>query len=115
MNLFLGIDDAANGGRGNGEAMKLKDALNGYVGWANDFMANELKDSTKFNLICIEPKDDPSGVKSGKQGEDMGVPYFPRCSNLSPILLCSKSISQISIPFNKSAECVEATPIKYYF
>ncbi len=60
MNLFLGIDDAANGGRGNGEAMKLKDGLNGYVSWANDFMQNSLKDSTKFAPICLEPKDDPS-------------------------------------------------------
>lgn len=60
MNLFLGIDDAANGGRGNGEAMKLKDALNGYVDWANNFMSEKLNDSTKFKYICLEPKDDPS-------------------------------------------------------
>jgi gliding motility-associated protein GldM len=68
MNLFLGIDDAANGGRGNGEAMKLKDALNGYIIWANDFMENTLKDSTKFNMICLEPKDDPS-VSSAENKE----------------------------------------------
>jgi gliding motility-associated protein GldM len=55
--------DGANGGRGSGEAIKLKDELNGFVDWANKFIADN--DSTKnsdlaknpFKHICEDSKD----------------------------------------------------------
>jgi gliding motility-associated protein GldM len=75
-NFWLGIDDAANGGRGNGEAMKLKEILNGYVAWANKFLAEELGDSTSFKKICLEPSEDPTLAHSSHGGEVKSWEYF---------------------------------------
>jgi len=67
--FWMGSNDAANGGRGEGEAMKLKEELNGYVTWANKFVKeNKLVgavDSTgkaketedMFKPMCHEPKE----------------------------------------------------------
>lgn len=53
--------DQANGGRGDGAAMKLKEKLNGYIQYANNFIAtNDTNGSSKlkFEPIAIDPKDD---------------------------------------------------------
>lgn len=96
MNLFLGIDDAANGGRGNGEAMKLKDNLNGYVAWANKFMKETLKDSIVFNDICIEPKDDPSVSSAENKAKTWEYLTFHDVPLIANIALLEKYKSDIN-------------------
>jgi gliding motility-associated protein GldM len=45
--------DGANGGRGEGEAMKLKQELNGFVDWANEFIAKD--DTAKMSDLAKNP------------------------------------------------------------
>ncbi|MFN8394663.1 MAG: GldM family protein [Bacteroidia bacterium] len=45
--------DGANGGRGAGEAIKLKEELNGFVDWANKFVSDN--DSTKNSDLSKNP------------------------------------------------------------
>ena len=66
-----GGDETSNGGKGGGEATKLKDKLNGYITWANSFIAS--KDSSKqvqqefhWDAICVEPKDDKNIPESSE-------------------------------------------------
>lgn len=52
--------DHLNGGRGDGGAIKLREELNGYVQWANDFIAKydtANMSKIKFTDIAIDPKD----------------------------------------------------------
>ena len=56
-----GNKESANGGRGDGAAYKLKEALGAYVAWANGFIAKY--DSAKvsgitFRPLAVDPKDD---------------------------------------------------------
>ena len=55
-------NDLANGGRGAGKAKDLKDELDAYIGWANNFLMNfdpslTLYKELKFELIAQEPWD----------------------------------------------------------
>lgn len=60
---WLGTDDLANDGRGNGMGVELHEKLDQYVAWANKFYAaiDSSDPSVKhFARLAIEPKDDPS-------------------------------------------------------
>ena len=50
--MGAGKDDA-NGGRGDGEALKLKTELNGFVDWANEFIAKD--DTAKMSDLAKSP------------------------------------------------------------
>lgn len=65
---WLGEDDLANGGRGNGEAIKLKQELDGYISWANGLLETyDTKEKfMEFEPIALEPKDDPNVDKESK-------------------------------------------------
>jgi gliding motility-associated protein GldM len=97
QNLFLGIDDAANGGRGNGEAMRLKDRLDGYVAWANAFMANQLKDSTQFTPIALAPQDDPAITNPENKSKTWEYFTFHDVPLIANIALLEKFKSDINI------------------
>jgi gliding motility-associated protein GldM len=97
MNLFLGIDDAANGGRGNGEAMRLKDRLDGFITWANEFMAKEMNDTTKFNRIAVDPKDDPAIASSENKSKTWEYFTFHDVPLIANIALLEKYKSDINI------------------
>lgn len=45
--------DGANGGRGQGEAIKMKEELNGFIDWANKFVLDN--DSTKNSDLAKNP------------------------------------------------------------
>lgn len=61
---WLGSDDMANAGRGNGEAKNLRTNLNQYVLWANQLFAQLSPDGqksiTEFKPIALDPSEDPS-------------------------------------------------------
>jgi len=63
---WLGDDDEANQGRGNGKALELREKLNGFVAWANQLIEDNLDEGETplvFNDIAIEPADDPNVTK----------------------------------------------------
>jgi gliding motility-associated protein GldM len=77
--MGAGTDDA-NGGRGAGEAMKLKDMLNGYVSWANKLIADndsskEVRKEFSFKDIAIEPSLDPN-VPASSENKNKKWEYF---------------------------------------
>ncbi|MEM7040395.1 MAG: hypothetical protein AAF570_25740, partial [Bacteroidota bacterium] len=61
---WLGENDLANEGHGNGEALQLKDKLNQFVSWANQLYGRY--DSTavgdQFDQLVIPPSEDPSVI-----------------------------------------------------
>lgn len=70
----------SNGGRGAGKAKELRDLLNGYVDWANKFIASN--DSSKqvqkefhWDAIAIEPKDDKN-IPESNAGKHHTWEYF---------------------------------------
>lgn len=69
-NYWMGDDDLANGGRGNGEAIKLKAELDQYVEWANGLLEkyDTKQKFSKFEPIALEPKDDPTLDEKAKKG-----------------------------------------------
>ena len=55
-------NDLSNGGRGAGKAMELKDNLDGYVDWANDFLkradsTGQMYEEYKFDYLTHEAKE----------------------------------------------------------
>ncbi|MCS7074047.1 MAG: hypothetical protein NZ108_06235, partial [Bacteroidia bacterium] len=67
-NYWMGKDDIANGGRGSGKAKEMREKLNGFVEWANNWYETNAKkyrfkgasNFQKFTPLCVDPKDDPS-------------------------------------------------------
>ena len=62
---WLGSDDEANGGRGNGKALELREKLNLYIDWANQLVQQHLDKGEQpitFGKIAVEPSEDPSIV-----------------------------------------------------
>lgn len=60
---WLGSDDEANGGRGNGKALELREKLNLYIDWANKMVEQHLEKGETpvvFGKIAVEPSEDPS-------------------------------------------------------
>jgi gliding motility-associated protein GldM len=67
--FWMGSDDAANGGRGEGEAKKLKQELDGFVKWGNEFVKRNklvvtvdsagkpVKTADLFGELCKDAKD----------------------------------------------------------
>lgn len=81
-------DDAANEGRGSGEARKLKDRLNNFVKWANDrrykVIDEHPNDDEKknkpvkqnvYNDLCIDPKNDIT-VPKGSEMQNKSWEYY---------------------------------------
>ena len=58
--LWMGNGEEKNSGRGDGEAIKLKENINGYVDWANKFLKDDnpnapnMKD--RFEHLATDPK-----------------------------------------------------------
>lgn len=69
--FWLGSDDLANGGRGNGKAQELHKKLDAFVEWANELF--ERHDATKmkgmFVALAVEPKDDASITDKDSKGK----------------------------------------------
>ena len=66
---WMSKDDMMNGGRGNGKARELREKLNGFVHWANDWYVkynNGRKPASGagFPDICLDPKDDSTIPKN---------------------------------------------------
>lgn len=77
---WMSKDDMMNGGRGNGKARELREKLNGFVHWANDWYAKnnggrKPASGTGFPDICIDPKDDP-GISKKDEMKDKPWEYF---------------------------------------
>lgn len=70
--------EMANGGRGAGAAMKLKDELNGFVDYARAFVAkydSAGNSDIKFEYIAIDPEDDKN-VPETNENSDKTWEYF---------------------------------------
>lgn len=59
--FWLGTDDMANAGHGNGKAREMRDKLEGYIKWANTLYAKfDSSTPNRFAALTMEPTDDPS-------------------------------------------------------
>jgi gliding motility-associated protein GldM len=68
--FWLGDNDVANDGRGNGKAKELKDKLNAYIAWANKEFAeiDPEKRVNFFSKLALEPSEDKSITDSEAKG-----------------------------------------------
>ncbi len=62
--FWMGANDAANGGRGDGKALEMHRLLDSFVDWANRFYAYHSggklpNDGKGFNRLALDPKDNP--------------------------------------------------------
>lgn len=88
---WMGKDDAANQGRGEGKALEMHRLLDSFVDWANRFYAyhagGKLPNAGKgFNRLVLDPKDNPY-VKE-KESKEKTWEYFtfhmtPAVANLA--------------------------------
>jgi len=88
---WMGNDDAANNGRGEGKALEMHQLLDSFVDWANRFYASYnngvLPNSGRgFEKLVVDPKDNPY-VKE-KESKDKTWEYFtfhmtPAVANLA--------------------------------
>lgn len=88
---WMGKDDAANQGRGEGKALEMHRLLDSFVDWANRFYAyhagGKLPNAGKgFNSLVLDPKDNPY-VKE-KESKEKTWEYFtfhmtPAVANLA--------------------------------
>ncbi|MCX8112549.1 MAG: hypothetical protein N3E49_05055 [Bacteroidia bacterium] len=89
--FWMGKNDAANGGRGEGKALEMHQLLDSFVDWANRFYAyhagGKLPNAGKgFNRLVIDPRDNPF-VKE-KESKEKTWEYFtfhmtPAVANLA--------------------------------
>ncbi len=89
--FWMGKNDAANGGRGEGKALEMHRLLDSFVDWANRFYAyhagGKLPNGGKgFNPLVLDPKDNPY-VKE-KESKEKTWEYFtfhmtPAVANLA--------------------------------
>jgi len=89
--FWMGKNDAANGGRGEGKALEMHRLLDSFVDWANRFYAyhagGKLPNAGKgFNRLVLDPKDNPY-VKE-KESKEKTWEYFtfhmtPAVANLA--------------------------------
>jgi gliding motility-associated protein GldM len=93
---WMGVDDTKNGGRGEGEAKKLREQMLAYVDWANQkyFELLDKKDQEKpdaknhFKYFCLDPKDDPNVPKNPPDMKSKPWEYYtfhrsPAVANLA--------------------------------
>lgn len=70
--LWMGAGgDGANGGRGQGEAIKLRETLNGYAAWATKLIedndsSKKVREEFSFPPIALDPKDDKNVPESNE-------------------------------------------------
>lgn len=67
-----------NGGRGDGEAFNMREKLNGYVDWANKFIADHDtsgKSEYHFDQIAKDPAQDKN-IPEDSEGKDKPWEYF---------------------------------------
>jgi len=89
--FWMGKEDVANNGRGEGKALEMHQALDSFVSWANRFYAQynngTLPNNGKgFDRLCLDPKENPY-VKE-KEAKDKTWEYFtfhmtPAVANLA--------------------------------
>ncbi len=89
--FWMGDQDAANGGRGEGKALEMHRLLDSFVDWANRFYAfhnNGIlpNNGRGFDKLCLDPKDNPY-VKE-KEAKEKTWEYFtfhmtPAVANLA--------------------------------
>lgn len=59
--FWMGWDDAANGGRGEGKALEMHTKLDQFIDWANKLLeTNQFDNKLEFKNLIVEPADDPS-------------------------------------------------------
>jgi gliding motility-associated protein GldM len=93
---WMGKDDTKNGGRGEGEAKKLREQMLAYVDWANQkyFELLDKKEQDKpdakqhFKYFCLDPKDDPNVPKNPPDMKSKPWEYYtfhrsPAVANLA--------------------------------
>lgn len=61
--IWMGSSDQANSGRGAGKAKELREKLNGYVDWANNFIVTndsnpKVKEEFNWKHIALDPEQD---------------------------------------------------------
>ncbi|MCS7152979.1 MAG: hypothetical protein NZ989_03430 [Bacteroidia bacterium] len=91
--IWMGDNDAANGGRGEGKALEMHRLLDSFVDWANRFYAQHsggrLPNAGKgFHRLVVDPRDNPA-VKE-KESKEKTWEYFtfhmtPAVANLAVI------------------------------
>ncbi|MCS6896049.1 MAG: hypothetical protein NZZ60_07905 [Bacteroidia bacterium] len=89
--FWMGKNDAANGGRGEGKALEMHALLDSFVSWANRFYAShsngKLPNAGKgFSRLVVDPRDNPY-VKE-KESKEKTWEYFtfhmtPAVANLA--------------------------------
>ena len=82
--FWLGDDDRAKGGAGNGSATQLREQLNGYVSWANHFHQKLDKESTddKWEPLAMNPLED----NAVQEGEAKGQSWEYRTFHDKPVI-----------------------------
>lgn len=89
--FWMGNNDAANGGRGEGKALEMHQLLDSFITWANNFYAyhsgGRLPNAGKgFDKLVVDPRDNPY-VKE-KESKEKTWEYFtfhmtPAVANLA--------------------------------
>lgn len=78
--------ETANGGRGGGRAKELRDRLNAYIDWANEWLSKN-KSRMKLQYIALDPKDDPTiDKKNPKNRELLGKPWEYTIFHGAPVI-----------------------------
>ncbi len=78
--------ETANAGRGGGRAKEMRDNLNNFIDWANDWLSKH-KSKMKLQYIALDPKDDPTiDKKNPKNRELLGKTWEYTIFHGAPII-----------------------------
>ena len=78
--------ETANNGRGGGRAKELRDNLNAYIDWANEWLSKN-KSKLKLQYIALDPKDDPTiDKKNPKNRELLAKPWEYTIFHGAPVI-----------------------------
>ncbi|GIV43084.1 MAG: hypothetical protein KatS3mg035_0207 [Bacteroidia bacterium] len=81
-----GGGETANGGRGGGNAKILRDNLNAYIDWANEWLSKH-KSKLKLQYIALDPKDDPTiDKKNPRNREILAKPWEYTIFHGAPVI-----------------------------
>ncbi len=81
-----GGGETANAGRGGGKAKELRDNLNTYIDWANEWLSKN-KSKLKLQYIALDPKDDPTiDKKNPKNRELIAKPWEYTIFHGAPVI-----------------------------